>query len=297
MAQPQEGAAAAEQSARGVWLVLLAALLWSFSGVLIRMLHMDIWSIQLWRSITTFVVFVPILYFVHGPNPWKAIKAVGWIDLLCAALGSVAMFSFVSAVALTTVADVLVVYATLPFLAALFGWLISREKVSGRTLTASLFALTGVLIMVSGAAGKGRLLGDLLSLSMTITFGLQLVILRKYQGRSIVIINMMSIVANVVVCLCFAPLSVPGATDLVVVTAVGALTIGLGMMLFNLGARLIPSAKASLIGLIEVVLGPLWVWLLFAENPGSYAMVGGVLVLAAVVWQIVGEISHKKGMA
>jgi len=228
------------------------------------------------------------LIATHGRDTFKALRSIGRIDLFCAALGSIAMFSFINAVAATTVADVLVVYATLPFFAALFGWIISKETVGRRTLSASGVALAGVFVMVSASAGDGRLLGDLYSLIMTVTFGLQLVILRKYQGRSIIVINIISVLANVIICLCVAPLKVPQVSDLVVVGALGGLSVGLGMMLFTMGARLI--------GLIEVVLGPLWVWLAFNENPGSAAFVGGALVLAAVVWQIMGEIVPKKSM-
>ena len=283
-------------TSRGVALVLIAAFLWSLSGVLIRLLHMDIWAIQLWRSLATLLLFIPILIATYGRDTLKEIKSVGKIDLFCAALGSIAMFSFINAVAATTVADVLVVYATLPFFAAFFGWIISKEAVGRRTLSASGVALAGVFVMVSASAGDGRMLGDLYSLVMTVTFALQLVILRKYRGRSIIVINIISVLLNVIICLCVAPIAVPQASELVIVSALGGLSMGLGMMLFTMGARLIASAKASLIGLIEVVLGPLWVWLAFNENPGSAAFVGGALVLAAVVWQIMGEFVSKKSM-
>ena len=283
-------------TSRGVALVLIAAFLWSLSGVLIRLLHMDIWAIQLWRSLATLLLFIPILIATYGRDTLKEIKSVGKIDLLCAALGSIAMFSFINAVAATTVADVLVVYATLPFFAAFFGWIISKEAVGRRTLSASCVALAGVFVMVSASAGDGRILGDLYSLVMTVTFALQLVILRKYRGRSIIVINIISVLLNVIICLCVAPIAVPQASELVIVSALGGLSMGLGMMLFTMGARLIASAKASLIGLIEVVLGPLWVWLAFNENPGGAAFVGGALVLAAVVWQIMGEFVSKKSM-
>ena len=283
-------------TSRGVALVLIAAFLWSLSGVLIRLLHMDIWAIQLWRSLASLLLFIPILIATYGRDTLKEIKSVGKIDLFCAALGSIAMFSFINAVAATTVADVLVVYATLPFFAAFFGWIISKEAVGRRTLSASGVALAGVFVMVSASAGDGRMLGDLYSLVMTVTFALQLVILRKYRGRSIIVINIISVFLNVIICLCVAPIAVPQASELVIVSALGGLSMGLGMMLFTMGARLIASAKASLIGLIEVVLGPLWVWLAFNENPGGAAFVGGALVLAAVVWQIMGEFVSKKSM-
>lgn len=282
---------------QGVALVLLASLLWSFAGLLMRLLHLDVWTIQLWRGLSTLVMLTAILLWTHGTGLLAEIRSLGKIDFLCAALGTIAMYSFVSAVAYTTVADVLVVYATLPFFAAIFGWLILREKVGARTMAGAILALIGVAIMVSGSVGEGRLLGDLLALSMTVGFGLQIVVLRRNPTRSVTMINAMSVILGSVISLFFAPLVIPTAYELTILTSLGMLTIGLGMLLFTMGARLIPSAEAGLLGLLEVVLAPLWVWLAFSEDPGKPALIGGALVLAAVIWQILGELTAKANPA
>lgn len=279
---------------RGILLVLLAALLWSFAGLLMRMVTLDVWTIQLWRGISTLGMLLVALFWTHGRNIGAEIRKLDSIDAFCACLGTVAMFSFVSAVAYTTVADVLVVYATLPFFAAIFAWLVSREAIGSRIMIGSFIALFGVLVMVSGSTGEGHLLGDLLSLSMTVSFALQIVVLRRYRDKSIILISTLSVSIGSVFSLIFAPLTLPQPHDLLVLSALGALTIGLGMLLFTVGSRLIPSAEASLIGLIEVVLAPLWVWLAFSENPGLPAILGGLCVLLAVCWQIVGELLENR---
>lgn len=279
---------------KGVILVFIAALIWSSAGPLMRLLHLDIWTIQLWRGMFGGAFMIMTLLWSHRGKLLGEIKALGLIDYFCAALATISMFAYVSALAYTSVADVLVVYATLPLVSAVFGWLINREHVGPRTLIASVLALGGVVIMVAGTSGGGRLFGDVLSLIMTVSFSLLMVLMRRYPGKSIALINTIGAMIGVVICLFLAPLQLPGAFDLVVLACLGTVTIGAGLLLFMIGSRLIPSSEAGLISLIEVVAGPFWVWLAFNENPGEAALIGGVLVLVAVAWQMLGELRTEK---
>ena len=281
---------------KGISLVLIASVIWSTAGPLMRLVHLDIWTIQLWRGLFGAAFLVSTLYWSHGKGLWAELVSLGPIDYFCAVLGTISMFAFVSALAYTSVADVVVVYATLPFVTAILGWLVNHEQVGSRTLVASLMALTGVVIMVSASSGSGRLIGDALSLLMTLSFGLLIVLMRRYSGKSIAIINTMGVLLGIAACAVIAPIQVPEPLDMLVLACLGTVTIGLGLLLFMMGSRLIPSAEAGLIGLIEVVLGPLWVWVAFNENPGAAALIGGAIVLCAVAWQLLGELHQDRSL-
>ena len=284
---------------KGIVLVFVAALIWSTAGPLMRMLSLDVWTIQLWRGLFGALFLLAAMLVSERGNLLREMLALRPLDYTCAALGTISMFSYVSALAYTSVADVVVVYATLPFISSIFGWLINRERVSPRTLIASIVALAGMLIMVGGSSGSpNRMLGDALSLLMTTSFALLVVLMRRNPGKSIALINAIGALWGIIICLFLVPaLTVPALPDLIVLACLGTITIGAGLLIFIVGSRLIPSAEAGLIGLIEVVLAPLWVWLAFNENPGQGAIIGGTIVLAAVAWQMISDLRAETAVA
>ena len=137
--------------------------------------------------------------------------------------------------------------------------------------------------MVGGSLGGGGLHGDLLSLVMSTAFACVLVITRRHREISMTPATALGMVIAFVA---LAPFSHPGvlsARDWTMLAALGAGQIGLGMILFTAGARLIAAAQAGLITLLEVVLGPLWMWLIYREQPDGLTLVGGAVILSAVL--------------
>ena len=173
--------------------------------------------------------------------------------------------------------------ASAPFLAALLAWFLMREAIPLRTWLAMVAALAGVAIMVGGSVGSGGLWGDVLCIAMSGGFAIVLVITRVHREISM---TPATAVGMAIAFVATAPFSdfgaVPGG-DLVMLAALGAGQIALGLILFTAGARLIPAAQAGLITLIEIVLGPLWVWLIYREEPDTLTIVGGSVIISAVL--------------
>jgi len=119
--------AAASQRRKGAILMFVAALVWSTAGPLMRLLHLDIWTVQLWRSLSGAAFMIAVLVITEGKRLLPSIRALDRIDFTCALLAAASMLAYVSATAYTTVADVLIVYATLPLVSAVFGWLMWGE--------------------------------------------------------------------------------------------------------------------------------------------------------------------------
>jgi drug/metabolite transporter (DMT)-like permease len=212
-----------------------------------------------------------------------AFRAVGRPGLAVAALMSLSSGFFIIALNHASVASVLFTQAFAPLLAALLGRALG-EPVSRRTWAAMGIAVCGVALMVGGPGRPGAL-GLVLSFAMTVAFAALLVITRHQRQVSMAPATCLS---QVVVLALAGGLSNPGAVggrDLGLLAALGIGQIGLGLVFLSIGGRLIPAAEVALITLLEVVLGPLWVWIFLSEQPSASVLAGGAIVLAAVALQ------------
>jgi drug/metabolite transporter (DMT)-like permease len=167
--------------------------------------------------------------------------------------------------------------------AGVLGWLVLGERVAPRTWISMGVALAGAVTMVSSSAGRGgALAGDLLAVLMATSFATATVLVRRHPDVP------MTPAAALSTALTFAlalPLAQPLSTsprDLALLAFFGIGQFGAGFFLFMAGARLIPAAESSLIGMLETVLGPIWVWLVLDERPPARSLVGGALILGAL---------------
>ena len=148
-----------EKSARrrGVLLVLIATVLWSMAGLFARLLgHLDLWTVMGWRALmgAGSISVVGLIEWRRGRMDESF--GFGPLSPVLALLAMVAISAYTASVMTTTIADVLIIYATLPFAAAALGWLVNRERVSPRTLVASGVALAGIALMVASGLGSGQ---------------------------------------------------------------------------------------------------------------------------------------------
>jgi drug/metabolite transporter (DMT)-like permease len=200
---------------------------------------------------------------------------------VCVAIASA---GFIAALNHTSVARVLFILAVAPVLAALLARVTLGEPITRRTALAMALALAGVAVML-GAPGEGDLAGDGLSFLVALAFALMIVITRWRRDVSMAPATCLSQVILVAVFLPFATPGEIGGDDVVWLAALGIGQIGLGFALLTVGARLIPAAQVGLITLLEVVLGPVWVWLALDERPGTLTLVGGAIVIVAILIQ------------
>jgi drug/metabolite transporter (DMT)-like permease len=277
----------ATQQRRGQVYVALAAVAWSTAGVLQRQLSLDVPTQVAGRALfaaLALLLFVAITERGRVAAAWRSIGIAGVGVALCLAVASGA---FIAALNHTTVARVLFIQATAPVLAGLFAWVLLGEPVGRRTAVAMAIAFAGVGLML-GAPGGGDLTGDALALMMSAAFALGLVITRHRRDVSMAPATCL---AQLFLLAAFLPFSTPseiGGDDLAALAALGAGQIGLGLALLTIGARLIPAAQVALITLLEVVLGPLWVWIALGERPDAATVAGGAIVIVAIVYQSLG---------
>jgi drug/metabolite transporter (DMT)-like permease len=288
-----------EKSARrrGVLLVLFATVLWSLAGLFARLLaHLDLWTVMGWRALFGAVSIAVIGLIEHSGGRLKNPFGFGALSPVAALLATIAISAYTASVMTTTIADVMVIYATLPFVAAAIGFLVNGERVPARTLMASAAALIGIVIMVASGLGSGRLLGQALSMLMTLTFAGMIVLQRRAPGASMIVVNCLGALGSGIFGLVNSPLPSIGLYDFAILFLFGLTTIGLAFVIFMEGAKFIPSAEAGLISLLDVVLAPIWVFIAFGENPGLPTMLGGAIVLAAAVWRMAPELRRERGL-
>ena len=272
---------------RGQIYVALAAVAWSTAGVLQRQLTLDTATQVVGRAAFASVALLAYVAVVERGRVVQAFRSVGLAGVAVALCVATASGSFIAALNHTSVARVLFILALAPVLAALLARVTLGEPITRRTSVAMALALAGVALML-GAPGEGSLVGDGLSFVTALAFALMIVITRWRHDVSMAPATCLS---QVILVVAFMPFASPGEItgDAVVWLALlGIGQIGLGFALLTVGARLIPAAQVGLITLLEVVLGPLWVWLALDERPTTLTLVGGAIVIVAIVIQTRG---------
>jgi drug/metabolite transporter (DMT)-like permease len=281
----------------GAALVLLSALAWSVNGLYARLLTIDIWTTLVGRALATAFGLLVALALINRRQTWRVLVANARIGIWVSLLGAATMIAFVGALFKTSVANVTVIYSISPLIAAVLARFLIGDRLVARTLLAFLAALAGVVIIVGGSFGSSRLLGDFLALAMSTSFAFVVVEMRRKPEVDNTATSLLSSVLLVLLLWPFAHLGEVTGRDAVVLFLFGFTSNVLGFFSFIAGVRRIPPAEAGLIATIEVVLAPLWVWLIFGENPGGAALWGGAIVLAAILAQIWGELRRARANA
>ena len=268
---------------RGALLVAGAAMCWSSGGLIARLVSTSPWTTSLWRSLFASLFLALVLWIVRGHSFFAQWGEVGRPVLVVAACMALASTCFILSLAHTSVANTLILMSTGPYVAGLLGWLLLGERVAPRTWLTMGVALAGAVVMVSTSYARGALLGDLLAIVMAASFAIATVLVRRHPEIQMA---PAAVLATALTALVALPLADPLATaprDLALLAFFGIGQFGAGFLLFMAGARLIPAAQSSLIGMLETVLGPLWVWLVLSERPGAASLAGGVLILTALL--------------
>jgi drug/metabolite transporter (DMT)-like permease len=270
-------------------LVVLATVFWSTAGFFTRLIPLDSWGLLFWRGLLAALLCAVVLAWQFRASPLAVLRGFNRLALSYSIVAAFAMSLYLGALRLTTVAHVTVIYTTIPFLSAAVAWVVLGERASRAALVASAVASVGVALTVGGGWGEGDVLGDVLAFLMTLVSAGLIVISRGWPALPMLPIAGVSAGLSAVMALPFTAVAVPSGPDLVNLTLFALTNIVLGLALFMRGARHIPAVDSALITALEGPLGPLWVFLAFGETPRLATIVGGALVVGAVVVHVVME--------
>jgi drug/metabolite transporter (DMT)-like permease len=271
----------------GLLMVTFGTVCWSAAGYFTRLITVDSWTMVFWRGVFGALTALAFLAVHKRGRVVPAFAGLGGAGLLFSAVSGLAMMAFLSAMRLTTVAHVSIIYASIPFVAAGMAWVVLRERVTPATLAASALAFAGVLVTVAAGFGEGDPAGDALAAAMTLLMGVMIVIARRSRSIPMIPAACLSAVLAALLALPFATPWPVGTRDLLLLALFGATNMGMGLILVTAGSKLIPAVETALIGSLEAPLAPLWVWLAFGETPLSTTVAGGVLVMGAVLGHVV----------
>ena len=283
----------------GVWLLVLSAVAFSTAGLFTHEAGVAVWATIFWRNLFGAIVLVAVLLVearVASSRP-QAVARPHWGLRECGvvATASLGTILYIAALETTSVANVSIVYATSPMIAALTAWLVRRERASRRTLASAGLALVGVAVTMGGSLNGGHLGGDLLALAMTLTLSVMAVLMRG----STLSASMASLASAVLTAVVVLPLGWADGSGFALdarsalwLAGFGAVAMGIAMPSYLAGAARVPSGRAMLITALDMPLAPLWVWLVLGEVPAVASAIGGAIVLVAVLGDLPPAAKH-----
>lgn len=279
----------ASQNLRGIALVGASTIIWGMGGLFTRLLPFDLWTIIFWRGVFATVFVGAYAYWRFGAALSAKIKESGTggvIACLCV-LGTIVLFP--AAFQLTTVARAFMILSALPFVTSAIAWAWLGEVPSLLTILASLLAMMGIFIMV-GPSSSGANWGDALAAAGTLTQALATVAIRRNPNVTMLPMVWFAQILSVVIAIPLAQhLSDLSVRDYVVAAGFGLGPMTLGIALFVAGSALIPASLSALIGIAEGPIGAFWAWAGVGEVPSTSTMIGGAVVLAAVISRVLLE--------
>jgi drug/metabolite transporter, DME family len=272
---------------QGVALVLAAGTLWSLMGLCLRQIEAaSVWQILFWRSVGMVPVQLAFVWWTSSGRPLAQIRKVG----LAGAIGGLGLvFAFagaIYAIQTTTIANAVFLFTASPFVAAILGWIVLGEKVRPWTWAAILLAVFGMFLMVREGLAMGAVQGNIAALLSAAGFGAFSVCLRWGKVGDMLPVSMLGgvfsiLVAGLVLVLGEQAIAV-SPHDIAVSAGMGAAILALGMVMYTLGSKVIPAAELTLLSLIEVLLAPIWVFVILGETASRATFIGGGVLLVAV---------------
>ena len=279
----------------GPLLVFFGATSLSFGGMIVKSFEgATLWQILFWRSLFFILVVSIFLIFTYKKNVFHAFKKSGFAGLIGGIVLSSGFCGYVFAMYNTTVANANFIIQTQTIFLAIFGYLFLKEKISKLTLISIILAISGIILMVGGSLSPGQMSGNIAAFIMPVSFAILIIIIRKYPDVDMIPLQLIAgIVAMSVGYLVAGKINI-SSYDIFLGFLAGFFQLGFGFIFITIGARSTPSAIVGIIMLTEAILGPLWAWLFVSENPPFIVLIGGSIVLFAVLLQFYNVIKLEK---
>ncbi len=279
----------------GPLLIFLGALSLSFGGLIVKSFEgATLWQILFWRSLFFTLTILAFLIVSYKKKIFKSFYDSGLPGFIGGIILSFGFCGYVFAMYNTTVANTNFIISLQILFLAIFGYFFLKEKINVITLISIILAITGVLLMVGNSLTPGELSGNLAAFTMPITFAVLIIIVRKYPTVDMVPAQF---VAGISCCLIGFLLStkiIISPHDIFLGFLAGFFQIGFGFIFITIGARTTPSAMVGIIMLSESVLGPVWAFLFVSERPSLFGLIGGVIILSAVLLQFYSLLNNSR---
>jgi drug/metabolite transporter (DMT)-like permease len=270
----------------GPLLIFLGALSLSFGGLIVKSFEgATLWQILFWRSLFFSLTVLAFLIISYKNKTLKSFYDSGLPGFFGGIVLSFGFCGYVFAMYNTTVANTNFIISLQILFLAVFGYFFLKEKITTVTLVSIILAITGVLVMVGNSLTPGELTGNLAAFTMPITFAVLIMIVRKYPTVDMVPAQFVAGVSSCVIGFLLSNKLMISPNDIFLGFLAGFFQVGFGFIFITIGARTTPSAMVGIIMLSESVLGPVWAFLFVSERPSTFGLIGGAIILFAVLLQ------------
>ena len=276
----------------GPLLIFLGALSLSFGGLIVKSFEgATLWQILFWRSLFFTLTVLFFLIISYKKQTFKSFYNSGLAGFFGGVILSFGFCGYVFAMYNTTVANTNFIISLQILFLAIFGYFFLKEKINLITLTSIILAITGVFLMVGNSLSPGELSGNLAAFTMPITFAILIMIVRKYPLVDMIPAQFVAGISSCLIGFLLSTKIMISPHDIFLGFLAGFFQIGFGFIFITIGARTTPSATVGVIMLSESVLGPLWAFLFVNQKPSMFALVGGAIILSAVLLQFYSLLS------
>jgi drug/metabolite transporter (DMT)-like permease len=273
------------QSTKYIAIMILTSVLWSSGGILIKLVNVGPLAVSGLRSlIAAAIIFI---YLKKPKFTWSLYQVLGAV-----AYASMAI-TFVAATRLTTSANAVLLQYTAPIYVAILGGVILKEKVALKDWITIAVTLIGVGLFFVDSFGFGGLMGNVLAIISGFCFALFIVCSRQQKEGSPMETILLGNIVTAVACMPFVVSADYDMTSIVGIISLGIIQFGIPYVLYGIAIKHIRALDAVMIAVIEPILNPVWVLIFWGEKPGSWAILGGIIVLAAVTYNCIQSTANK----
>ncbi len=279
----------------GPFLIFLGACSLSFGGLIVKSFQgATLWQILFWRTIFFLIVISLYLALTYKKQVFRSFYNLGFPGFFGGFILSLGFSGYVFAMYNTTVANANFIIQTQTIFLAIFGYFFLKEKISVITLTSIILAISGILLMVGSSLSPGQMSGNIAAFIMPISFATLILVVRKYPTVDMVPAQFVAGVFALLIGYLMSEKIMISPNDIFLGFLAGFLQLGLGFIFITIGAQRTPSAMVGIIMLTEAVLGPLWAWLFINEQPPFIVIIGGSIVIFAVLLQFYNLYNSEK---
>ena len=283
------------QKLPGPLLIFFGACSLSFGGLIVKSFEgATLWQILFWRSLFFILVVCIFLVITYKKKFFNAFYNSGVPGIFGGIILSTGFCGYVFAMYNTTVANTNFIIQTQTIFLAIFGFFYLKEKISKITLVSIILAIFGILLMVGSDLEPGQMSGNLAAFVMPISFAILILIIRKYPSVDMIPIQLYAGVVAMCIGFYIAGKIIISPHDIFLGFLAGFFQLGFGFILITIGARTTSSAMVGIIMLTEAVLGPFWAWLFINESSSYIVLIGGMIVIFAVLLQFYTSIKDEK---
>ncbi len=283
----------------GMSLIIFSSVMISFGGLISRNIEdADAWQLNIYRGASTLLVTGLVLIFRYRTRVIPKIRQIGRAGFVGACFLTVAGVAFMQSITSTTIANSLFTLSAIPFITAALAWIFLREPLKRITVITMVVAAAGIGVMQMEGLGGGSLYGNAMALLTAIGFSTYAVIIRRNRN-----VDMLPALVTSSLMLCTIALAMRIGDwsiswwDILMCFIWGGVLSGAGSVMFVAASRLLVAAELTFFMLLEFALGPIWVWLFVNEVPSQWGLIGGALIMGAVLVRTLVQVRDAQKVA